>query len=36
MDGSGFCVNVLGKDLSDAQKKLSPFAYILAHPSPEE
>jgi hypothetical protein len=34
MDGSRFYVN--RKDLSDAQKKLSPFAYLLAHPSPEE
>jgi len=29
VDGSMFYVN--GKDLSDAQKELSPFAYILAH-----
>jgi hypothetical protein len=34
-DGSRFYVEK-GKNLSDAQLKLSPFAYLLAHPSPEE
>jgi hypothetical protein len=34
IDGSRFYVKV--EHPSDAQKKLSPFAYLLAHPSPEE
>ena len=34
-DGSRFYVEKV-EHLSDAQKKLSPFAYAIAHPSPEE